>query len=169
MMREKNQRTTSGLGCGIAYRGLFTWRVAWRNREGVLGSWRKILAHMLRSRGIPDFAREHSVPCRIKCLDRTHTNRKPPSEEWIIVVGSRGIFFRILDAFTGHQEYLFLILVLVFLRRRRVPSTASPRSDVPAGSLLNQHHRHRTAKAGGSECEERARHGKVPPQQDSAG
>lgn len=60
--------------------------------------------------------RRHSirpaVPYRIKCLDRTHTNRKSTPDEWIVLVrpGCRpflGILFRVLDVFAGHQEYLF--------------------------------------------------------------
>src|SRR5437667_3652750 len=65
---------------------------------------------MLRGRRIPDLTREQAVPYRIKCLDRTHTNRKSTPDEWIVLLGPGwrpfwGILFRMLDVFAGHQEY----------------------------------------------------------------
>src|SRR5262249_38713279 len=40
---------------------------------------------MLRRRGIPDLNREPSVPRPIKSLDGTHANRKPSSDEWVVI------------------------------------------------------------------------------------
>jgi hypothetical protein len=90
-MREDNQRVGPGAACSIADSHLSPARVV--NYEEVLGSWCNILVHMLRSRGIPDFTRELPVPYRIKCLDRTHTNRKWTPHEWIVFRSVRRTLF----------------------------------------------------------------------------
>ena len=53
--------------------------------EEVLLFRRKVLAGMLTSGRIPNLAREGPIARRIVQLESTHTNRKPPADEWIIV------------------------------------------------------------------------------------
>src|SRR5882757_2813998 len=89
MMREDNQRISSRLSGGVAYRHLAAWCVAQRNREDVLSFWGNILARMLSRRRIPDLTREPAVTRRIQCLYRTHTNRKPPPDEWVVLARPR--------------------------------------------------------------------------------
>ena len=110
-MREHDQRVCPGLGCGIAYSHLSPRCVVWRNREDVLSSWSNIMTRMLRSRRIPDLAREQAVPHRIKGLDRTHTNGESTSEKGIVLVGPErgplwGIVSCLPDVVAGHHEYL---------------------------------------------------------------
>src|SRR5207249_11948473 len=66
---------------------------------------------MLRCRRIPDLTGELTVPYRIKSLDGTHTNRKSPPDEWIVLARPVcrlfwGRFLRMLNIFVSHQEYL---------------------------------------------------------------
>src|SRR5215470_10753440 len=109
-MRKDDQRIGSGLGRSITHGHLTPMGVGQRNGEGVLGSWRNILASMLRSCRIPDLTREQAVPHRIKSLDGTHTNRKSPPDEWIVLGRPVrrpffGILFRMLNILVSHKEY----------------------------------------------------------------
>src|SRR5262249_33913717 len=74
------------------------------------GSWRNILACMLRRRRIPDLTGEAAVPHRIKSLGGTHTDRKSPPDEWIVLGRPvrrpfLGILFRMLNILISHKEY----------------------------------------------------------------
>jgi hypothetical protein len=86
--------------------------------EDILGSRCHILARMLRRRRIPEFTGKQAVPHRIECLASTHTNRESTPDERIVLVrlGRRrfwGILLRMLDVFSGHQEYLcFAVAIL---------------------------------------------------------
>src|SRR5262245_26145178 len=64
---------------------------------------------MLRRRRIPDLTGEQAVPYRIKSLDGTHTNRKSPSDEWVVLGRPVrrhffGILFRMLNILVSHQD-----------------------------------------------------------------
>src|SRR5262245_15913241 len=83
--------------------------VGQRAGDEVLGFRRNILARMLRRRRIPDLTGEPAVPYRIKSLDGTHTDRKSPPDEWIVLGRPvrrpfLGILFRILNILVSHQE-----------------------------------------------------------------
>lgn len=91
VVREKNQRVSSGLRGGVAHGGLAPWRVARRNGESVLSCRREVLAEAVRRSGIPDFAGEQAVARFIADLDGADANRKRSAGEWIVgLVGGRG-------------------------------------------------------------------------------
>lgn len=82
-MREDDERIGTRLRRGIAYRHLAS-RFTRRDREGILRYRGDILAGVLRSRGIPDLAREVAAPRAIQSLDGTNANGKGAAEEWIV-------------------------------------------------------------------------------------
>src|SRR5262249_27030625 len=66
---------------------------------------------MLRRRRVPDLTGKQAVPYRITSLDGTHTNRKSPPDERIVLARPVcrlfwGIFFRLRNIFVSHQESL---------------------------------------------------------------
>src|SRR5881296_971410 len=100
---------------------------------------------MLRCRRIPDLTGELTVPYRIKSLDGTHTNRKSPPDEWIVLARPVcrlfwGRFLRMLNIFVSHQECLSRAVQILSRNsqdnRRLTPNTEGrERSERPSPVL----------------------------------